>query len=187
MSSFSSKNSIDKCFFSEWISNVTNKIDERITNLANQLQTYKHIDCLSSKDFVVAPIHKATRNIALFCERFYASLFVKVFDLHKNSSAGTYSKINKLSANDVICKLNLVLRIFLLKIFDWKSYWKSWMSKIYTKPIKARCIIASIKCYIKPLARIVTSIFRVFFREIEVFNSKYKFFTGLYTLGNIEQ
>lgn len=65
MSSLSSKNSINKCCFSEWISNVTNKIDERITNLAKKIQAYKHIDCLSSKDFVVVPVHKATRNIAL--------------------------------------------------------------------------------------------------------------------------
>ena len=57
-----------------------------MSHLQNKLYTSKHGDCLSSpdvlgniqKDFVVVPIDRATAgNIALVCERFYASFHTK--------------------------------------------------------------------------------------------------------------
>ena len=56
-----------------------------MSHLTNKLYTNKHIDCLSSpdvknaldnihKDFVVAPMNKATGNITLVCKRSYASV-----------------------------------------------------------------------------------------------------------------
>ena len=42
-----------------------------------------------------------------------------------------------------------------------------WMPKLHKNPIKARLIKASPKSSIKPLARSVTSIFRLFFRQIQ--------------------
>ena len=67
----------------EWANNVKAKIDERMSHLTNKLHTNKHMDYLLSpdvknaldnihKDFVVASIDKATGNIALVYQRFYA-------------------------------------------------------------------------------------------------------------------
>ena len=42
-----------------------------------------------------------------------------------------------------------------------------WMAKLHKNPIKARLIKASPKSSIKPLARSITSIFRLFFRQIQ--------------------
>ena len=42
-----------------------------------------------------------------------------------------------------------------------------WMPKLHKNPIKARLIKASPKSSIKPLARSGTSIFRLFFRQIQ--------------------
>lgn len=72
------KNVVDKTFFSEWINNVKNKIYERITHLANNLSNNEHKDFASSldlkyashnmhKNFIVVPIDKTIRNIALVC------------------------------------------------------------------------------------------------------------------------
>ena len=72
------KNVVDKTFFSEWINNVKNKIYERITHLENNLSNNELKDFLSSldlkyashnihKNFIVVPIDKASRNIALVC------------------------------------------------------------------------------------------------------------------------
>ena len=58
-------------------------IDEKITHLAEDMHTCKHIDHLLSldenntlhdiyKDFVVVPINKATENITLICKIFHA-------------------------------------------------------------------------------------------------------------------
>ena len=72
------KDVVNKTFFSEWINNVKNNIYERITHLENNLSNNEHKDFLSSldlkyashnihKNFIVVPIDKASRNIALVC------------------------------------------------------------------------------------------------------------------------
>ena len=52
---------VDKSFFMEWTNNVKAKIDERMSHLTNQLNTNKHLDCLSSPDVKNAldDIHKS--------------------------------------------------------------------------------------------------------------------------------
>ena len=54
-----------------------------------------------------------------------------------------------------------------------------WMPKMHKNSIKARFNIASPKSSIKPLTSIITSIFRLFFRQIETYNDKCRFFTGV--------
>ena len=51
-----------------------------------------------------------------------------------------------------------------------------WMPKMHKNPIKARFITASPKSFIKPLARTITSIFCLFFRQIQTYNDKCRFF-----------
>ena len=59
------------------------------------------------------------------------------------------------------------------------------MPKMHKSPIKARFIIASPKSSIKPLARTITSIFRLFFRHIMI---SVGIFTGVNTfLSSTEQ
>ena len=61
-----------------------------------------------------------------------------------------------------------------------------WMSKIDKNPFKAKFIIASPKSSIKPLARTITSIFRLFFRQIQIYNDKCRFFTGVNTFWVVQ-
>ena len=49
-------------------------------------------------------IDTAAGNFALVCKRFYASVVAKKLGFNKNSHTDTYSKINKLSVNDIIDK-----------------------------------------------------------------------------------
>ena len=61
-----------------------------------------------------------------------------------------------------------------------------WMPKMYKNPIKARFIIASPKPSIKPLARTITSIFCLLFRQIQTYNDKCRFFTGVKTFWVVQ-
>ena len=107
----------------------------RITLFANNLYTYKHTSCLSFpdvknllhnilKDFVVSLLDKATRNIALFCKRFYASAIAKKLRLYNDSFADDHDQ--QLTANNIANKILRDLRIkfgiydtiFLLEIID---------------------------------------------------------------------
>ena len=60
------------------------------------------------------------------------------------------------------------------------------MSKMHKNPIKARFIIAFSKSFIKPLARIIRLIFRLFFRQIQTHNNKCRFFTGVNTFWVVQ-
>ena len=55
-----------------------------------------------------------------------------------------------------------------------------WMLKKHKNRLKARFIIAFPKSSIKPLARTITSVFRLFFRQIQTCNDKCRFFTGVH-------
>ena len=60
------------------------------------------------------------------------------------------------------------------------------MPKMHKTPIKARFIIASPTASIKPLAKAITSAFRLFYRQIESYNDKSRFFTGVNTFWVIQ-
>ena len=58
-----------------------------------------------------------------------------------------------------------------------------WVPKMHKNPIKTRFIIASPKSSIKPLARTITSVFRLFFRQIQTYNDKCSFLQVLTLFG----
>ena len=53
---------------------------------------------------------------------------------------------------------------------------------MHKNPIKARFIIVSPKSSTKPLARTITLIFRLFFRQIQTYNDNCRFFTCVNTI-----
>ena len=61
-----------------------------------------------------------------------------------------------------------------------------WMSKMHKIPIKTRFIIVSPKYSIKPLARTITSILRLLFRQIQTYNDKCRFFIGVNTFWVVQ-
>ena len=184
------KNDVDKSFFLEWANNVKVKIDERMSHFTNKLYTNQYMHCLSSpdvkhaldnmhKDFAVAPIDKATGNIALVCKRFYASVITRELGLNNNSSTDTYNNVGGLSANDIIdgniTDLKIKFGTDKIPIENHRLPNMYWMPKMHKNPIKARFIIASSKSSIKPLARTKTSIFRLYFRQKQTYNDKCRF------------
>ena len=61
-----------------------------------------------------------------------------------------------------------------------------WMPKTHKDPIKARLIIASPKSSIKCLASTITTIFCLFFRQIQTYSDKCRFFTGVNTFRVVQ-
>ena len=61
-----------------------------------------------------------------------------------------------------------------------------WMPKMHKDSIKARFIIASPKSSIKSLASTITTIFRLFFRQIQTYNAKCRFCTGVNTFRVVQ-
>ena len=63
-------------------------------------------------------------------------------------------------------------------------YWLP--NKMHKNPIKARFIIDSPKSSIKLLSQAITSAFRLFYRQIESYNDKCRFFTGVNTFWVVQ-
>lgn len=198
---FCNKHDIHKSVFNEWINKIKAKLNSRIEVLDSTLHNYKCENSLGSPDvkkalelvhskFVVVPVDKATGNIALICKRFYASVIAKELGLGINNSTETYNVVNHSTTDDIVNK----------NIKDLKSKFgieniskdnhclpnMYWMPKMHKTPIKARFIIASPKCSIKPLSKAITSAFRLFYRQIENYNYKCRFFTGVNTFWVVQ-
>ena len=61
-----------------------------------------------------------------------------------------------------------------------------WLPKMHKGHIKARFIIASPKSSIKPLSQASTSAFSIFYRQIESYNYKCRFFLGANTFWVVQ-
>ena len=142
------------------------------------------------KDFIVVPIDKAAGNIALVCKRFYASVITRELGLNNNLSTDTYKNAGGLSANDLIDgnmrDLKIKFGIDNISIENHRLPNIYWIPKRHKNLIKARFIIASSKSSIKPLVRTITSIFRLFFRQVQTYNDKCRFFTGVNTFWVVQ-
>ena len=198
---FSSKHGYHKTAFAEWINNIKLKIDDRIQVLKNSLHTYYNDDSLSSPSvknalndihtkYVVVPIDKATGNIALICKRFYATVIVKELGLGPNNTSSTYDKVND---RNIECIISSNIKDLKSK-FDINGISADnqclpnmyWLPKMHKNPIKARFIIGSSKSSIKPLSKAITSAFRLFYRQIENYNDKLRFYTGVNTFWVVQ-
>ena len=170
-----------------------------MSRLTNKLHTNKHSDCLSSpdvknavdnihKEFVVVPIDKATGNVILVCKRFYVSVITRELGLNNNLSTDTYKNAGDLSANDIIdgnirdLKIKFGIENIPIENHRLPNVYR--IPKMHKNSIKARFIIASPKSSIKPLARTITSIFCLFFRQIQRY--KCRFFTGVNTFWVVQ-
>ena len=57
---------------------------------------------------------------------------------------------------------------------------------MHKNPVKFRFIIAAPKCSIKPLSKSVTAIFKLFFSQIETYNKKSHFYSGVKTFWVVQ-
>ena len=86
--------------------------------------------------------------------------------------------------------LKLKVRVFGVKSYVCRSYRGKTGRGAFFPPIlnrvKARFIIASPKSSIKTLARTITSIFCLFFRQIQIYNDKCRLFTSVNTFWAVQ-
>ena len=110
--------------------------------------------------------------------------------LNNNSSTDTYNNAGGLSGNGLIDKNTRDLKnkfgIDNIPIQNNRLSNMYWMPKMHKNPIKTRFIIASPKSSMKYLARTTTSIFRLFFRQIQTYNNNCRFFPGVNTFWVVQ-
>ena len=170
---------------------IKRKIDDRILVMTNNKKRYtksifkdanarKCLSDLQAKYFMV-PIDKASNNVAFICKRYYALVILHELGL-SSSSTSTYTKIDNESPDDVINRhkielkdqFNLTVDNNMLTLPD--IYWTP---KLHKNPVKFRFIIASKYCTIKHLSKNISSIFSLFNKQIETYNKKSRYYSGI--------
>ena len=194
------KNKKNENILKLWVPAVSNKIKERIVSLkiskpsraVNEI--LKDRECLNSlKDlkerFVITPIDKASGNVALICKRFYAEVLIKELGLDALSKSETYQNIKRMTSNRIVQKQTQELKTkFNLEVPDDSKLLPHiyWLPKLHKNPIKFRFIIAAPNCSVKPLSKAVTKILKLFYRQIEKYNSKSDFYSTAKTFWVIQ-
>ena len=188
---WSNKGGLPIAAFADWKNNIILKMDDRISSLANKRSTLTTSilkdanvnKCLTDlqKNYVIVPIDKASNNVAFICKRYYATVILKELGL-VGSSTSTYTKIENQSADEIISLHKVALKDrFKLKVEDSMSTLPDiyWTPKLHKNPIKSRFIIASKKCTVKKLSKNISSIFCLFNKQIEVYNKKAAYYSGI--------
>ena len=136
-----------------------------------------YLEELHSK-FVLVPIDKAARNIAVICKRFYITRLMKELGLSGEPSntyqLSTSSSENIINLNTLLCKsygLETADKNQILPIMYWTP-------KMHYSPSRARFIVASACCSTKPLSKTVSIIFRKIQNQIQNFHDKAIFYSN---------
>ena len=125
--------------------------------------------------------------MAFICKRFYAKVILRELGLNTDVNSATYSAIND-TCHDIINQhTNFLLQKFGLSSTENNGRLPSiyWLPKLHKSPIKFRFIIAAPGSSIKPLARVLISVFKLFQRQIYKYNEISSFFSGIKTLVSL--
>ena len=178
--------------FRDWVEKIKQKIDDRIKVIGNRSRQHFRQSALKNADvkrsleelqekYVIVPIDKASNNVAFICKRFYANVLLKELGLIGQESA-TYCQVHDQDIDSVVTqhcadlknKFNITVPTDMCSLPD--IYWTP---KLHKNPVKFRFIIASKSCSTKPLTKAVASVFSMFDKQIETYNKKAHYFSGV--------
>ena len=128
----------------------------------------------------MVPIDKAANNVAFICKRFYVYVIMKELGLLGEQSP-TYTIID-LSPDYIMDQHNSVLKDKFNITVDQDNLALPdiyWTPKLHKNPVKFRFIIASKQCTIKHLSKNMSSIFSLFMKQIETYNRKARYYSGI--------
>ena len=197
------KKNSNKALLQEWKHKVLELVDERIKaiNTGSGSQSFnnnlKDMHIKSSlqelqRDYIITPIDKANGNIAFTCKRFYALTLLKELGIEPNnnvSTSDTYNMINDKTPEDLVkIHESYINKNFNMSLKTDNKCLPSiyWLPKLHKKPTKARFIIAAPKCSLKPLSKAITKVFKLMYSQIENYNKKCHFFSGIKTFWTIQ-
>ena len=186
------KHKKNEVLLKDWVNCVMELVDQRISVLKSQekpnmfLPTLKDPACVNAlqqlhSDYVIAPIDKATGNVAVICKRFYAMVLFKELGICDSHSTKTYKKFRTSIATIVSNQKNVLKKKFNLDVSTENECLPHiyWLPKMHKNPCKFRFIIAAPKCSIKPLNKVMTAILKLLFNQIEKYNQKSCFYSGV--------
>ena len=175
--------------FRDWKENIKLKIDDRVSKLSQNTQRNFPVlkdknakKCLSQlqEKYVIVPIDKASNNVAFICKRFYALVLCKELGITGPESS-TYTQVNQNLDEVIKQQCSTLKESFNLAVDDNMQTLPDiyWTPKLHKNPTKFRFIIASKYCTQKGLSKNVSSVFSLFNKQIETYNRKSHYYSGV--------
>jgi len=193
------KNKVKEEVMNDWVFNVSELVDVKIQQLKSKnypkvkekLKDQNVIQALNSlhNQYVLVPIDKATGNVAIICQQYYARVLAQELGL-LGPGNHTYKSINNVSSDIIIKNTlhDLNKKFAFDNVPDEQHCLPNmyWLPKKHKNPSKARFIVAAPKCTVKPLSKAITAIFKMFYKKIEAYNDKSRFFSGVNTFWVVQ-
>ena len=177
--------------FQEWMDMIKQKIEVRISAarrnnryyIQSVLKNTNVKNCLSElhDKYVIVPVDKASNNVAFICKQFYAKVLMNELGLMDQESS-TYTHVTNETIDNIINrhsvelknKFNITVSKDMCSLPD--IYW---MPKLHKNPVKFRFIISSKYCTTKYLSKNISSAFSLFSKQIEMYNKKSHYYSGV--------
>ena len=171
--------------FNEWYHKVIQLVRKRISDITDKyhLPRYQSVfdmpeaaECLEKikYNFVLVPVDKASKNIALICKQFY----MKVLLDEIQSNTDTYIRRFEDSSSLSLVHQDYLRSLNISPPCD-KLPYTYWTPKFHKPTLSQRFIVSYATCSIKPLANKLSLAFRVILRQIESFSRMLHSVTGI--------
>ena len=183
------KYKIDKKCFMQWSDRVKNKVQSKLKELKEKIIPKKTKPVLADEtavsylkklqqQFVIVTIDKASNNFAFICKKYYVASLLNEVGIPNNKSP-TYKK-SHLSKEEIIQNNIEICEQFGLTVDNQQKTLPImyWIPKMHKKPTGKRFIVASSKCSTKPLAKVISKIFKLIFNQINNFHDKSTFYNN---------
>ena len=173
-----------------WKNKILSHGDDKIRTLSNFTKYQKSLPVLKDPEvieylnqihskYVLTPIDKASKNIAIICKKFYVNCLMEELGIPGNSSP-TYG-LSTISKRAITESNNEISKKYLGKTLteaqkDLPIIY--WIPKMHYTPSRKRFIIASSNCSSKPLSSLTSRLFKHIFHQIKNFHLKSTFYSN---------
>jgi hypothetical protein len=133
-------------------------------------------ECLEEvkKNFVLVPVDKAAKNIAVICKQFYMKVLLE--EMESNST--TYIRRPEDCSTLSLVHQDFLRSLNLIPPCD-KLPYTYWTPKFHKPTLSQRFIVSYADCSIKPLANKLSLAFRIILKQIESFGKMLHRVTGI--------
>ena len=169
-----------------WKELIFEAVEDKINNLKQKIKPQKTRPFLQDQivlnylteihnKFVLVPVDKASKIVAIICKKFYVKRILKEVGILGPPSS-TYNLVNR-NPDEIITNNLELCNLYGLKTSEkhHSLLLMYWMPKMHYTPSKARFIVASSTCSNKPLSKIISTIFSKIFTQINNFHAKAHF------------
>ena len=182
---WSEKEKLAHQMFTEWYHEVMQLVRERLDNISQKYKLPKYqsvfdipdVSCCLEEimdNFVLVPVDKAAKNVAVICKRFYMEVLLKEIESNSDTYTKKVEDCSKLSLihQDFLKTLNLT------PTCDRLPY-TYWTPKFHKPTLSQRFIVSYANCSIKPLAKKMSLALSIVLKQIESFGGMLHKVTGI--------